>query len=339
MGLEDSQVYIIAELSANHRQKMAVALDSIRVAASCGVDAVKIQTYTPDTLTIDCENEYFKIGQGTPWDGRTLHELYREAFTPWEWHPELKRCADEHGIDFLSSPFDRTAVDLLASLRVTAFKIASFEINDLELVDYACSKERPVLLSTGVATLAEIEAAVGACRARGIEPVLLHCVSSYPALPSEMNLAMIMNMKATFGVRVGLSDHTNGTAVAVAAVALGATVIEKHFILDKSLGGPDAQFSMEPEEFSRMVEDVRAAAQAVGRIDYSLSEAKRGSRKFMRSLFVVEDIAEGQTFSRRNVRCIRPGDGLSPSTMGEILGRKAKTDIARGTPLSWKLIQ
>lgn len=339
MKLQEKELYIVAELSANHRQDKSVALESIRAAADCGVDAIKIQTYTPDTLTIDCDNEFFRIKQGTIWDGKTLYELYREACTPWEWHAELKRCAEERGLDFFSSPFDMTAVDLLESLGVGAFKIASFEINDHELLDYTCSKGKPVILSTGVATMAEIDAAVATCRARRVEPVLLHCTSSYPALPSQMNLAMIPNMKSTFGVRVGLSDHTEGSAVAVAAAALGATVIEKHFILEKSLGGPDAPFSMEPKEFRRMVDDVRTAAQAIGRIDYSLSEEKRRSRKFMRSLFVVEDVAAGQIFTRRNVRCIRPGDGLAPAYLEEVLGRKASTGIARGTPLSWKLVQ
>jgi pseudaminic acid synthase len=339
MKLDEQNVYVVAELSANHRQQKEIALESIRAAADCGADAIKVQTYTPDTLTIDCENDYFRIRQGTIWDGRTLYALYREAYTPWEWHPELKQCAEASGLDFFSSPFDTTAVDFLEGLGIGAFKIASFEINDLELLAYACSKGKPVIVSTGIATLAEIDAAIATCRSRGIEPVLLHCVSSYPALPSQMNLAMIENMKRTFGVRVGLSDHTEGSAVAVAAVALGATVIEKHFILDRSFGGPDARFSMEPGEFRRMVEDVRIAAQAIGTVDYSLSEQKRTSRKFMRSLFVVQDLKAGEAFTRSNVRSIRPGDGLPPASIEDILGRKARVGIARGTPLSWKLVQ
>jgi pseudaminic acid synthase len=339
MKLDEKKVYVVAELSANHKQQKSIALESIQAASDCGADAIKVQTYTPDTLTIDCDNEYFQIRQGTIWDGRTLYNLYREAATPWEWHADLKLFTEKCGLDFFSSPFDTTAVDFLEGLGVGAFKIASFEINDLELIDYVCAQGKPVLLSTGVASLAELSAAVELCLSRGVKPILLHCVSSYPALPSQMNLAMIENMKSTFGVRVGLSDHTEGSAVAVAAVALGATVIEKHFILDRSFGGPDARFSMEPGEFCRMVEDVRIAAQAIGTVDYTLSEQKRTSRKFMRSLFVVEDLKAGETFTRSNVRCIRPGDGLPPASIEEILGRKARVGIVRGTPLSWRLVQ
>jgi pseudaminic acid synthase len=338
MKLDDRKPYIVAELSANHKQQKSIALDSIRAAAGCGVDAIKVQTYTPDTLTIDCDNEYFQIRQGTVWDGRTLYDLYREAFTPWEWHPELKQCAEEHGLDFFSSPFDPAAVDLLSRLGVSAYKIASFEINDFELIDCVCSQGKPVMLSTGVASLAEIAAAVELCRSRGVEPILLHCASSYPAQPSQMNLAMIVNLRSTFGVRVGLSDHSEGIAVAVAAVALGATVIEKHFILDKSIGGPDVAFSIEPREFRAMVEAIRIAEQSIGRVDYRLSEEQLKSRKFMRSLFVVKDVKAGEEFTRQNVRSIRPGDGLAPVNLGEVIGRRATTSILRGTPLSWKLI-
>jgi pseudaminic acid synthase len=338
MKLDDSRVYVVAELSANHRQQKSIALESIRAAAGCGVDAIKVQTYTPDTLTIDCDNEYFQIRQGTVWDGKTLYDLYREAFTPWEWHPELKQCAEEHGLDFFSSPFDRSAVDLLSRLGVSAFKIASFEINDLELIEYVCSQGKPVMLSTGIASLAEMFSAVELCRSRGIEPILLHCSSSYPARPSQMNLAMIANLRSTFGLRVGLSDHSEGIAVAVAAVALGATVVEKHFILDKSIGGPDVAFSIEPREFKAMVEAIRIAEQSIGRVDYRLAEEKLKARKFMRSLFVVKDVKAGEEFTRQNVRSIRPGDGLAPVNLGEVIGRRATTSILRGTPLSWKLI-
>jgi len=250
----------------------------------------------------------------------------------------LRDCAAECGIDFFSSPFDRTAVDLLEDLGVGAYKIASFEINDLELIDYVCSKGKPVLLSTGVATLAEIMSALEVCRSRNINPVLLHCTSSYPALPSQMNLATIPNMRSTFSTKVGLSDHTEGSAVAVAAVALGASLVEKHFILDKALGGPDASFSMEPAEYKRMVEAIRIVEQSLGKVDYRLSQEKAAARKFMRSLFLVESVKAGQEFSRKNVRCIRPGDGLAPVFLKEITGRKAKKDISRGTPLSWDLI-
>jgi pseudaminic acid synthase len=338
MKLQQKQIYIVAELSANHRQQKSIAIESIRAAARSGADAIKLQTYTPDTLTIDCRNDYFQIKQGTIWDGRTLYDLYKEAYTPWDWHPDLQRCARESNLDFFSSPFDLAAVDFLANLEVAAFKIASFEINDLALIDYACSKGKPVLLSTGVATLSEIEAAVATCRTRCIEPILLHCLSAYPAQPCQMNLAMIANLKSTFGVRVGLSDHSEGTAAAIAAVALGATVIEKHFILDRSLGGPDAAFSVEPEELSALVKAVRIVEQSIGRVDYTLSEEKRSARKFMRSLFVVEEMKAGEAFTRENVRSIRPGDGLPPACLSQILGRRARADISRGTPLVWELI-
>jgi len=338
MKLQEERVYVVAELSANHRQDKSIALESVRAAARSGADAIKLQTYPPDTLTIDCRNDYFQIRQGTVWDGRSLYALYKEAYTPWDWHPELQRCARELGLDFFSSPFDHTAVDFLASLEVVAFKIASFEINDLELIDYACSKGKPVLISTGVATISEIEAAVATCRARRIEPILLHCISSYPAEPSQMNLAMIANMKSTFGVRVGRSAHSEGIAASIASVAMGASVIEKHFILDKALGGPDAAFSVEPDEFSSLVKAVRIVEQSIGRVDYALSEEKRSARKFMRSLFVVEGMKAGETFTRENVRSIRPGDGLPPPCLGQILGRRARTDIPRGTPLAWELV-
>jgi pseudaminic acid synthase len=338
MKLDEQKIYVVAELSANHKQQKSIALESIRAAADCGADAIKVQTYTPDTLTIDCDNEYFQIRQGTIWDGRTLYNLYREAYTPWEWHPELKRCAEENGLDFFSSPFDRGAVDLLAGLGVGAYKIASFEINDLELIDYVCAQGKPLILSTGVASLAELSAAVELCRSRGVQPILLHCASAYPAFPSQMNLAMIGGLRSTFGARVGLSDHSEGSTAAIAAVALGATVIEKHFILNKELGGPDSAFSMEPREFKAMVEAIRVAEQCIGRVDYSLSPGKIMSRKFMRSLFVVQDMKKGDLFTRQNVRCIRPGDGMAPANLHEVLSRKATQSILRGTPLSWKLI-
>jgi pseudaminic acid synthase len=302
------------------------------------VDAIKVQTYTADTLTIDCDNPFFRIGGGTPWDGKTLYELYKEAYTPWEWHPELKRQAEECGIDFFSSPFDKSAVDFLANLGVEAYKLASFEITDHELLDYICSQGKPVLISTGAASFTDLFESVRICRARGVEPILLHCTSSYPAPPASMNLSMIVHLKSTFRVRIGLSDHSEGSAMAITAVALGAAVVEKHFILSKSLGGPDAKFSMEPAGFASMVKAIREVEQAIGTVDYELAGDRLKARKFVRSLFVVENVAAGQAFTKGNVRCIRPGDGMHPSNLPLVLGRKAARDIPRGTPLSWELI-
>jgi pseudaminic acid synthase len=339
MRLQQDRTYIVAELSANHRQDKSIALESVRVAADCGVDAIKVQTYTADTLTINCDNPYFRIGGGTPWDGKTLYELYKEAYTPWEWHPELKRQAEECGIDFFSSPFDKSAVDFLANLGVEAYKLASFEITDHELLDYICSKGKPVLISTGAASFIDLFESVRICRARGVEPILLHCTSAYPTPPASMNLAMIAHLRTTFRVRIGLSDHSEGSAAAVAAVALGASVVEKHFILSKSLGGPDARFSMEPADFASMVKAIREVEQAIGTVDYELSADKLKARKFVRSLFVVEKVTAGQAFTTENVRCIRPGDGMHPANLSLVLGRKAARDIPRGTPLSWEMVR
>ncbi len=335
-----SKVFIIAELSANHNQDFAVAKDSLLAIKDTGADAVKLQTYTPDTITIDCDNEYFQIKQGTIWDGTTLYKLYQQAYTPWEWHPELMKIAEDLGLVCFSSPFDPTAVDFLESLNVPAYKVASFEITDIPLIEYIASKGKPVIISTGIATLADIEEAVNACRRMGNDRIaLLKCTSSYPAPLEEIHLRTIPNLAETFNTVVGLSDHTMGISVPVAAVALGARIIEKHFILDRKLGGPDAAFSLEPNEFRAMVRSVREVETALGKITYDLSDKTTKSREFSRSLFVVENVRKGETLTEKNIRSIRPGFGLHPRHLREIIGRKAAMDIVKGTPLAWNLVQ
>ena len=334
-----TKTMIIAELSANHGHNLETALATVRKAKACGADAIKIQTYTADTITLDCDNEYFQIQQGTLWDGTTLHKLYQEAYTPWEWHAAIQAEAEKEGLIFFSTPFDPTAVDFLETLEVPLYKIASFEITDIPLIEYAASKGKPMIISTGIATLADIEAAVHACRRVGNSDItLLKCTSSYPAPVDEANLLTIPNLAQTFGVKVGLSDHTLGHAVAIAAVALGARVIEKHFILDRAIGGPDASFSLTPEEFTLMVEGVRAAELALGTVSYELTDKVKASRKFARSLFVTQDIAAGEALTHQNVRSVRPSDGLPPAELPKLLGRKAKHHIPAGTPLSWDLL-
>jgi pseudaminic acid synthase len=326
--------FLVAELSANHNHDIDIAKKTIMAAKECGSDAIKLQTYTADTLTIDCQNDYFKI-QGGLWDGRTLYDLYKEAFTPWEWHEELFRYAHEEvGIEIFSSPFDITAVDFLEQFEPSYYKIASFEIFDIQLIEYMARKGRPIIMSTGIATLADIELAVQTCRKVGNENItLLKCTSSYPAPLEEANLLTIPNMRETFGVEVGLSDHTMGSSAAIAAVALGATVIEKHFILDRSQGGPDASFSMQPDDFKTMVTSIREAEKALGRVSYELTEKTSKSKIFARSLFVVEDIKVGELLTEKNIRSIRPGYGMHPKHYKEILGKRASMDLLRGTPL------
>lgn len=336
----DEKIFVIAELSANHGHDINIAKKTIKAAKESGADAIKIQTYTADTLTIDCDNEYFKLDSGTIWDGRTLYDLYSEAYTPWEWQRELMEYANSLDLIFFSTPFDKTAVDFLEELNVPLYKVASFEIMDIPLIEYIASKGKPVIISTGVATLSDIEEAVNACKRMGNDQIiLLKCTSSYPAKIEDANLNTIPNMKETFGVEVGLSDHTLGITVPIVSIALGARVIEKHFILDKSIGGPDASFSLEPNEFKQMVEAVRDAEKALGKVDYSMNEKKKNSRIFGRSLFVVKDIKAGETFTEENVRSIRPSYGLAPKYFNEIINRKAATDIARGTPLSWDKVK
>lgn len=333
----NEKVFIIAELSANHGHDINIAKDTIKAAKESGADAIKIQTYTADTLTIDCDNEYFKLASGTIWDGRTLYDLYSEAYTPWEWHKELMEYAKNIGLIFFSTPFDKSAVDFLAELNVPVYKVASFEIMDIPLIEYIASKGKPVIMSTGIASLNDIDEAVTACRRMGNEQIaLLKCTSTYPAKIEDANLKTIPNMKETFGVEVGLSDHTLGITAPVVAVALGAKIIEKHFILDKSIGGPDASFSLEPHEFKQMVDAVRGAEKALGKVDYSMDEKKKNNRFLGRSLFVIKDIKVGERFTAENIRSIRPGYGLKPKYFNEVLEKTASKDIKRGSPLKWQ---
>lgn len=327
-------VFIIAELSANHNHKKEIALESIKAAKEAGADAIKIQTYTADTLTLDCDNECFQIKQGTLWDGTTLYKLYQQAYTPWEWHKELFEYAKEIGIPLFSTPFDKSAVDFLEELNNPVIKIASFELVDIPLIEYAASKGKPMIMSTGIATLQEIQEAVDACHKVGNNDItLLKCTSSYPAPLNEANLLTIPDMKTRFGCKVGLSDHSTGNIAACTAVALGAQVIEKHFILDKSIGGPDAAFSMTKDEFAEMVKRVRKTEECLGLVSYELSEKMKKNRKFARSLFACADIKKGEVFTEQNIRSVRPGDGCSPKFLPELLGKRSKRDYKFGEPI------
>lgn len=330
--------YVIAEMSANHAGDIENAKKIIRAAKEAGADCIKIQTYTPDTLTIDCDNEYFQITDGS-WKGENLYSLYGKAYTPWEWHKELLEEAKKVGIDFFSTPFDNSAVDLLEEIGVEFYKIASFEIVDLPLIKYVASKGKPMIMSTGMSTLGEIEAAVNACKSVGNDQiVLLRCASAYPAITDQMNLKTMQNMAEVFDVPVGLSDHSLGSVGAVTAVALGANVIEKHFCLDRAIDNPDSFFSMNPEEFSQMVNDIRQAEKAIGKVSYGPAQQESGSMVFRRSIFCVEDIKAGEEITEKNVRIIRPGYGLEPKFYEEIMGQVALKDIKRGTPLKLKMI-
>lgn len=331
---EDSPVYIIAELSANHNQDFDQAVQLIRAARDAGADAIKLQTYTPDTMTIDCDNEYFRIGKGTIWEGKSLYELYKEAYTPWEWQPKLKKIANDLGMDLFSTPFDKTAVDFLEKMDVPACKIASFELVDIPLVQYVAKTGKPMIMSTGMATLAEIDEAVKAAREAGCkELALLKCTSAYPSDPAEMNLRTIPNMAEAFSVPVGLSDHTLGIAVPVVAVALGACIVEKHFTISRKTPGPDSVFSLEPHEFKAMVDAIRNTEKAMGEVQYKVSDHELASRVFRRSLFIVSDMIAGDVFNEENVRSIRPGNGLHTKYLQNVLGRRTNQNIKRGTPL------
>ncbi len=328
--------FIIAEISANHNGSFERAEAMVKAAWEAGADAVKLQTYTADTITIDCDREEFRIKGGTLWDDRTLYNLYQEAYTPWEWQPALKYLADEIGILLFASPFDSTAVDFLESIHVPCHKIASCELVDIPLLKKVAETGKPVILSTGMASLAEINEAVRTLRENGTESlILLKCTSSYPAPPEEINLRTIPHMAEAFGCPVGLSDHTLGSAVAVAAVSLGARVIEKHFTLSRADGGPDSSFSMEPDEFKGMVQDIRTVERALGRVTYELTEHEKASVAFRRSLFVVEDVRAGEPLTEKNVRSIRPGYGLHTRHYHDIVSRNALMDMKKGTPLSW----
>jgi N-acetylneuraminate synthase len=334
-----SPCYIIAEMSANHGQNFEAALELVRAAKQAGADAIKLQTYTPDTITIDSRRPEFLIGKGTLWEGRNLYELYGEAYTPWEWQPKLKAEAEKLGMDCFSTPFDDTAVDFLEEMNVPAHKIASFELVDTELLKKVAATGKPVIMSTGMSTLSEIDEAVRTLREAGCTQLaLLKCTSAYPSLPEDMNLRTIPHLAEAFHVPVGLSDHTLGIAVPVAAVALGACIIEKHLTLRRSDGGPDAAFSLEPTEFRAMVDAVRVAEKALGKVNYEMSEKEQASRVFRRSLFVVKDMQAGEEFTRENVRSIRPGHGLPVKELDRVLGRKVTANLERGTPLAEKHI-
>jgi N-acetylneuraminate synthase len=333
---EGYATYIIAELSANHHHSFERAVTLVRAAKECGADAVKLQTYTADTITIRSDRPEFRIGGGTLWDGRTLYDLYEEAYTPWDWQPKLKAVADEIGLHLFSSPFDPTAVDFLERMNVPAYKVASLELVDLPLIQKIAGTGKPIIMSAGLATLAEIDEAVAAARSAGASGIaLLKCTSAYPAHAEEMNLRTIPHLSKAFGVPAGLSDHTLGIAVPVAAVALGASVIEKHFTLSRAEPGPDSAFSLEPAEFRAMVEAVRTAEKALGQVRYGVGAQEAKSRVFRRSLYVVGDVRRGEALTGANVRSIRPGCGLPPKYLKEVLGRRASRDLPRGTPLSW----
>lgn len=337
---EKNPVFIVAELSANHNQDINIAKKTIKAAAESGADGIKLQTYTPDTMTIDCDNEYFRIKQGTIWDGQNLYDLYKTAYTPWKWHKELKDYAEKLGLILFSTPFDKSAVDFLEKLDVPAYKIASFEITDIPLIEYIAKMGKPIIFSTGIAKKEDIELVVEACKKHNNEKlVILKCTSAYPAPVEEANLKTIPDIADRFQTIVGLSDHTLGSDVVIASVALGAKVIEKHFIIDRSQGGPDSKFSMEPEEFRQMVDSVRTVEKALGKVTYELTRKAENGRELSRSLFVVEDVKKGQELTERNVRSIRPGYGMHPKHYFEVMGKKSSKDIKRGTPLDWDLIQ
>lgn len=335
----DFEPYVICELSGNHNGSLERAIQLLEAAAATGADAIKIQSYTPDTITIDHDGPGFRV-EGGLWEGRTLYDLYGEAQTPFEWHEPLFRRARELGVTLFSSPFDETAVDLLEELGAPAYKIASFEAVDLPLVAYAASKRKPMIISTGMANSDEIGEAVRAARENGCqEIVLLHCVSSYPAPDEQSNVRTVPDLAARFGVVSGLSDHTSGSAVAVASIALGGCVVEKHFTLRRADGGPDASFSLEPDEFRALVEDCKRAWRSLGKATYDLQGCERGSIEFRRSIYVVRDVAAGETLTRENVRSIRPGHGLPPKHLPEVLGRQATRDLKRGEPLDWPSVR
>ncbi|MBR2166982.1 MAG: pseudaminic acid synthase [Paludibacteraceae bacterium] len=328
-------VYIVAELSANHGHKLENALASVRAAKAAGADAIKIQTYTADTITLDCDAQDFQVKSGTIWDGVTLHQLYEQAYTPWEWHKAIFDEAKRIGIDCFSTPFDKTAVDFLNELGNPIYKIASFEITDIPLIEYAASKHKPMVISTGIATPDDIQAALNACRKVGNDDItLLHCVSSYPAPLESVHLRTMMDMAERYGVRVGLSDHTMGSDVAIAAVAMGATMIEKHFILDRAIGGPDASFSMEPNDFAAMVHSIRNVEKALGTVTYKLDPSAIKGREFARSLYVAQPIKAGEVITEENVRSVRPGYSLHPRYLPQIIGKRIKADKKIGDRLS-----
>ncbi|MCT7912440.1 pseudaminic acid synthase [Arcobacter lacus] len=339
-NLEKDGTYIIAELSANHNGNLQIALDTIKMAKEIGANAVKIQTYTADTLTLDCDNEDFIIKGGTLWDNKSLYKLYQEAFTPWEWHKELFDYARSLNIDIFSTPFDKSAVDFLEQFNPSAYKIASFEITDYELIRYTASKGKPIIISTGIATIDEIQDTVDICRSVGNNNIiLLKCTSAYPASFEDANLLTIPNLSKTFGVIAGFSDHTLGTTAPIVATTLGAKVIEKHFILDKSIGGADADFSLDKKEFEEMIKAVRDSEKLLGKVDYSMTEKKKKSRQFSRSLYVSKDIKKGEILTEENIKSVRPGYGLHPKYLKDVLGKSINQDLLKGTAFKLEYIK
>ncbi len=337
--MEFENCFIIAELSANHGGDLGIAKETVRAAKRAGADAIKLQTYTADTITLNVRNDNFKINQGTAWDGQYFYDLYKGASLPWEWHEELFAVAKEEGLICFSSPFDRTAVDFLEKLDAPIYKIASFEITDIPLIEYVASKGKPMIISTGIATLEDIELAIEACKREGNNDItILKCTSAYPADPEDANLITIPDIIKRFKVNSGLSDHTLGIEAPVVAVSLGAKVIEKHFILNKSIGGADAHFSLDEMEFKKMVEAVRMAEKMMGKVDYDLTEKKKKSRYFSRSLFIIEDVVKGDIITEDNVRSVRPGIGMHPKYYKDILGKKFSESAEKGTPLQSDLI-
>ena len=336
---KDSPTFIVAEMSANHNMDYDRAVAILRAAKDAGADAVKIQTYTADTITLDCDAPCFQITQGTLWDGITLHKLYESAYTPWEWQPKLKRIAEDLGLEFFSSPFDLSSVDFLEEMGVPAYKVASFEINDIPMIRKIALTGKPVIFATGIAHISDIELALDTCLKAGNENViLLKCTSSYPTPYEDMNIRTIPSMGETFDCITGLSDHSMGSAVAAAAVALGAKVVEKHLTLRRADGGADSAFSMEPEEFKEMVDNIRKVELALGKVTYDLSPKQAREREHSRSLFIAEDMKAGEVFTPRNLRSVRPANGLHTMYYEEILGKKVKQDVKLGTPMSWELV-
>ncbi|MBO4987251.1 MAG: pseudaminic acid synthase [Lachnospiraceae bacterium] len=337
---DNAPTFIVAELSGNHNQDYNRALELVHAAKEAGADAIKLQTYTADTITIDCDDPIFQINEGTIWDGRTLYDLYQEAYTPWDWQPRIMEEANKLGMECFSSPFDFTSVDFLEEMNVPAYKIASYEINDIPLIRKVAKLHKPIIFATGIAYPEDIRLALDICKEEGNEDIfLLKCVSSYPTPYEEVHLNIIPTLAKTYGCLTGLSDHTMGTAVAVGSIALGAKMVEKHLTLRRSDGGPDSAFSMEPEEFAKMVQDIRIVEKALGSSEYKLTPTQELEHGGSRSLFVVKDIAAGEILTPDNIRSIRPGDGLHTKHYDEILGKQAAFDLKKGTPLKWELLK
>lgn len=337
---ENHPTYVIAEMSGNHNNDFDRAVEIIKAAKECGADAIKVQTYTADTITLNCDNQYFQITQGTLWDGTTLYKLYEKAYTPWEWQPKLKKIANDLGLDFFSSPFDFTSVDFLEAMDVPAYKIASFEITDIPLIKKIAKLGKPILISTGIANKEDIELALETCKQEGNENViLLKCCSAYPSPYEDINLNTMVSMAKTFDCITGLSDHTMGSTVSGASVAMGGMVVEKHLTLRRSDGGVDSAFSMEPEEFKKMVDDIRIIEKAMGKVTYELSDKQIAEREHSRSLFVSKDMKAGDIFTPENLRSVRPGYGLHTKYYEDILGKKITCDAKLGTPLSWEMVE